>query len=59
MSAAEETTVQRDVVDLLFVLTSFAVYDQLAAGRTREETCRLIQATTADVANAASARLRR
>jgi AcrR family transcriptional regulator len=47
-----------DLVDLLFVLTSFAVFAQLSAGRSLESTCRLIRAACADaVARASEVRM--
>jgi AcrR family transcriptional regulator len=46
---------KRDLVDVLFVLSSFAVYAQLSVGRRRDEVCRLIQAAAADAVGRASA----
>ena len=43
-----------DLVDVLFVLTSYGVFAQLAVGRTRDGVCRLIQATAADAVARAS-----
>ena len=39
---------RKDLVDLLFVLTSFPVYESLSAGRGGEDTQRLIQAAAVD-----------
>lgn len=44
---AASDAVQRDAVDLLFALTSFAMYRMLAAGRSRRSTCTLVRRVAA------------
>jgi AcrR family transcriptional regulator len=46
--ASQGATARRDLVDVLFVLSSFPVYAELSAGRLREEACQLIQSAAAD-----------
>jgi AcrR family transcriptional regulator len=44
---AASAAVQRDAVDLLFALTSFAMYRMLAAGRSRRSACTLVRRVAA------------